>query len=176
MLVTLGLIGLTYGLIDGPGLRLGQAGSADRAGRRRGAARGVPRQGTARVSEPLLPLSLFASAQFSAANVVTFVVYGALGGALFLLPIQLEQVSDYTALEAGISLLPVTFIMLLLSARSGALAARIGPRLQMSVGPVVIGAGLLLFARIGPSAGTTSPRCSPRCWCSGSAWPSTWPR
>ena len=78
-------------------------------------------------------------------------VYGALGGALFLLPIQLEQVSGYTALEAGVSLLPVTFIMLLLSARSGALAAKIGPRLQMSVGPVVIGAGLVLLARIGPS-------------------------
>src|SRR6202042_372743 len=87
-----------------------------------------------------------------AANVVTFVVYGALGGALFLLPIQLEQVSGYTAIQAGISLLPVTFLMLLLSARSGALAARIGPRLQMSVGPVVIGIGLVLFARIGPSA------------------------
>jgi MFS family permease len=95
---------------------------------------------------------MFASAEFSAANVVTFVVYGALGGALFLLPIQLEQVSGYTAIEAGISLLPVTFVMLLLSARSGALAARIGPRLQMSVGPVVIGIGLVLFARIGPSA------------------------
>ena len=58
---------------------------------------------------------------------MTFVVYAALGGALFLLPIQLQQVSGYTALEAGISLLPVTVIMLLLSARSGALAARIGP-------------------------------------------------
>jgi hypothetical protein len=66
------------------------------------------------------------------ANVVTFVVYAALGGALFLLPIQLEQVSGYTALRAGISLLPVTAIMLLLSARSAALAARIGPRLQMT--------------------------------------------
>src|ERR1700735_5316701 len=99
--------------------------------------------------KPLLPLSMFASAEFSAANVVTFVVYGALGGTLFLLPIQLEQVSGYSALEAGVSLLPVTVIMLLLSARSGALAARIGPRLQMSVGPVVIGAGLLLLTRVG---------------------------
>jgi MFS family permease len=83
---------------------------------------------------------------------VTFVVYGALGGALFLLPLQLEQVAGYTAIEAGISLLPITVIMLLLSARSGALAARIGPRLQMSVGPVVIGIGLGLLARVGPSA------------------------
>jgi EmrB/QacA subfamily drug resistance transporter len=149
-LVTFGLIGLTYGLIEGPAsgwgkvttliaLALGVALLAGFVARER------------RASAPLLRLSMFASAEFSAANVVTFVVYGALGGALFLLPIQLEQVSGYTALEAGISLLPVTFIMLLLSARSGALAARIGPRLQMSVGPVVIGIGLVLFARIGPS-------------------------
>ena len=82
---------------------------------------------------------------------MTFIVYAALGGTLFLLPIQLQQVSGYTALEAGISLLPVTVIMLLLSARSGALAARIGPRLQMTVGPLLLAAGLALFSRIGPS-------------------------
>jgi hypothetical protein len=82
-----------------------------------------------RVRMPMLPLSLFGSAQFTAANVVTFIVYGALNGALFLLPIELQQVSGYTALQAGISLLPVTVIMLALSARSSALAARIGPRL-----------------------------------------------
>jgi EmrB/QacA subfamily drug resistance transporter len=150
-LVTLGLIGLTYGLIEGPSsgwsrpltliaLAVGVALLAGFGVRER------------RARAPLLSLSMFASAEFSAANGVTFVVYGALGAALFLLPIQLEQVSGYTALQAGISLLPVTFIMLLLSARSGALAAKIGPRLQMSVGPVVIGAGLVLFARIGPSA------------------------
>jgi MFS family permease len=98
-----------------------------------------------------MPLSLFRSAQFSGANVATFAVYGAMGGALFLLPIQLIQVSGYTALEAGISLLPVTFIMLALSARSGALAARIGPRLQMTVGPLIVAAGLALFVLIGPS-------------------------
>jgi hypothetical protein len=96
----------------------------------------------------MLPLSLFASTQFTATNVITFVVYGGIGGALFLLPIQLQQVSGYTALEAGISLLPVTAITLLLSRRSGALAARIGPRLQMSVGPVLVGIGLALFTRI----------------------------
>jgi MFS family permease len=81
--------------------------------------------------------------------VVTFVVYGAIGGALFLLPIQLQQVSGYSPLGAGISLLPVTAITLVLSSRSGALASRIGPRLQMSVGPVLVGAGIALFALIG---------------------------
>src|SRR4029453_13998220 len=101
-----------------------------------------------RARAPLLPLSLFASTQFTATNLVTFVVYGALGGAMFLLPIQLQQVSGYTALQAGMSLIPVTVIMLALSARSGALAARIGPRLQMSLGPILVGAGFALFARI----------------------------
>jgi EmrB/QacA subfamily drug resistance transporter len=149
-LVTVGLIGLTYGLIDGPSEGWGHPLPVTAL------VGGVALLGAffareRRASAPLLSLNMFRSAQFSAANVLTFVVYGALGGALFLLPIQLEQVSKYTALEAGVSLLPVTIIMLLLSARSGALAARIGPRLQMSVGPVIIGAGLLLFARIGSS-------------------------
>jgi EmrB/QacA subfamily drug resistance transporter len=150
VLVTLGLVGLTYGLIEGPGKGFAH-----------------PRPLTAliagvvllaaflwwerRAAYPVLPLRLFRSIQFRSANVVTFIVYGALGGALFLLPIQLEQVSGYTALQAGISLLPVTVVMLLLSARSGALAARIGPRLQMTVGPVVIAIGLALFARVGAS-------------------------
>jgi EmrB/QacA subfamily drug resistance transporter len=149
-LVTIGLVGLTYGLIEGPASGWGRPVTlVALIGGVVLLAVFVLRE--RRASAPLLPLGMFASTQFTAANVVTFVVYGALGGALFLLPIELEQVSHYTALEAGVALLPVTLIMLLLSARSGGLAARIGPRLQMSVGPVVIGAGLLLFARIGHS-------------------------
>jgi EmrB/QacA subfamily drug resistance transporter len=101
--------------------------------------------------EPMLPLSVFRSRQFSAANAVTFVVYAALGGLLFLVPTVLQVVHGYSPIEAGTALLPVTFIMLGLSARSGALAARIGPRLQMTVGPLVIAASLLLFIRIGGS-------------------------
>jgi len=152
VLVTLGLIGLTYGLIQGPSAGWTTPGSLTAliAGVLLLAAFIIWER---RAPTPLLPLSLFSSLQFSAANVLTFIVYGALGGILFLLPLQLEQVSHYTPLEAGVALLPVTLIMLLLSARSGALAARIGPRLQMSVGPLVIGAGFFLFARIGPSAG-----------------------
>jgi EmrB/QacA subfamily drug resistance transporter len=152
VLVTLGLIGLTYGLINGSAAGWTTPGSLTAliAGVLLLAAFILWER---RAPEPLLPLSLFSSLQFNAANVLTFVVYGALGGIFFLLPLQLEQVSHYSPLEAGIALLPVTFIMLLLSARSGALAARIGPRLQMTVGPLVIGAGLFLFARVGPSAG-----------------------
>ncbi len=106
-----------------------------------------------REARPMLPLGMFGSRQFSAANAVTFVVYAALGGVLFLVPTVLQVVHGYSPLQAGTSLLPVTVIMLLLSSRSGALAARIGPRLQMSAGPVVIAAGLALFTRIGEDGG-----------------------
>jgi predicted MFS family arabinose efflux permease len=150
VLVTLGLVGLTFGLVEGPSLGWTKPGPLAAL------IAGVVLLGAftaweRRAREPILQLSMFASRQFTAANIVTFVVYAALGGMLFLLPIQLQEVSGYTALEAGISLLPVTVIMLALSARSGALAARIGPRLQMTVGPLVIAAGLALFARIGAS-------------------------
>ena len=76
------------------------------------------------------------------------IVYAALGGGLFLLPVVLQVVDHYTPLESGMSLLPLTIVMLLLSSLSGRLASRIGPRLQMSVGPVVVAAGLVLFTRI----------------------------
>ena len=64
---------------------------------------------------------------------------------------ELQQVAHYTPLEAGTALLPITFIMLFLSARSGAMASRIGPRLQMSVGPLIVAIGMVLFARIDAS-------------------------
>jgi EmrB/QacA subfamily drug resistance transporter len=104
-----------------------------------------------REPQPMLPLGVFRSRQFTAANAVTFVVYGALGGLLFLVPVVLQVAHRYSPLEAGTSLLPITFIMLALSARSGALAARIGPRLQMSAGPLVIAGSFLLFTRVGGS-------------------------
>jgi EmrB/QacA subfamily drug resistance transporter len=146
-LITGGLGTLTYGLIDGPTdgwtsptVQIVLIGAVLLLGGF------VVRE--RRAATPMLPLNLFRSTQFTATNIVTFVLYGALGGALFLLPIQLQQVSGYAALEAGVSLLPVTAVMLTLSARSGALAARIGPRLQMSLGPVLVGSGLALFTRV----------------------------
>jgi EmrB/QacA subfamily drug resistance transporter len=150
VLITAGLIGLTYGLIEGP------SQGWTRPGPLTAVVAGVLLLAAfliweSRARQPMLPLNLFASGQFTAANFATFAVYGALGGALFLMPIQLQQVSGYSPLDSGIALLPVTVIMLALSARSGAIAARIGPRLQMSVGPIVIAAGLALFTMIGPS-------------------------
>ena len=150
VLVTLGLVGLTYGLIQGP--NYGWASASVLIALIAGVALlGVFGWWEHRSPAPMLSLSLFRSNQFTSTNVVTFIIYGAIGGALFLLPIQLQQVSGYSALQAGIALLPVTAITLALSARSGALAARIGPRLQMSVGPVLVGVGIGLFVLIGPS-------------------------
>jgi EmrB/QacA subfamily drug resistance transporter len=148
VVVTGGLTGLAYGLIQGP--VNGWTSPLVLATLAAGAvllALVVPVEH--RVADPLLPPGIFRSAQFSAANAVTFVVYFALGGIFFLLPVVLQEVSGYSPLESGVALLPVTVIMLLLSARSGALAARIGPRLQMTVGPLVIAAGLALLARVG---------------------------
>lgn len=100
-----------------------------------------------RAAAPMLPLGVFRSRQFSATNAVTFLVYAALSGATFLLPTELQVVSGYSPLTSGLALLPLTVIMLALSARSGRLAGRIGPRLQMSVGPVVVAVGLALLTR-----------------------------
>jgi len=106
-----------------------------------------------RAASPMLPLSVFAQRQFAAVNAVSFIVYAALTGATFLLPVMLQVVSGYSPLGSGLALLPLTIIMLVLSGRSGQLAARIGPRLQLSAGPLVIGAGLALLtlAPSGPS-------------------------
>ncbi len=97
---------------------------------------------------PMLPLSLFASRQFSAANVMTLLTYAALGGVLFFLVLQLQTVAGYDALRAGLATLPITVVMVLLAGRGGALAARIGPRLPMAVGPLLCGAGTLLLAGV----------------------------
>jgi EmrB/QacA subfamily drug resistance transporter len=106
----------------------------------------------ARSPHPMLPLDIFKSRQFTAANLVTFVVYGALGGALFLLPLQLQRAAGFSPLQAGSALVPFTLVMLLNSARAGRLAQRIGPRLPMTIGPIIAGVGLMLLVRIGPDA------------------------
>jgi len=100
-------------------------------------------------SNPLMPLSLFRIRQFSAANVVTVAVYAALGATIFLLPIQLQVVLGYSPVEAGAALVPLTIVLLLLSSRAGRLAQRIGPRLPMTVGPLVAAAGVALLSRVG---------------------------
>jgi EmrB/QacA subfamily drug resistance transporter len=100
----------------------------------------------------MLPLDVFASRQFTAINIVTFLVYGAFSGLLFLLVLQLQVVSGFSPLKAGSALLPVTVLMLVLSARSGSLAQRFGPRWLMTAGITGTAIGMFLMGRIGPGA------------------------
>ncbi len=103
-----------------------------------------------RSTHPMVPLAIFRVRQFSGANLTTFGVYGGIGVTFFLLVVYLQERLDYSPLAAGATLLPITVLMLLFSARMGALAQRIGPRLPMTVGPVVVGAGIALLARVEP--------------------------
>jgi EmrB/QacA subfamily drug resistance transporter len=105
-----------------------------------------------RSTHPLVPLTLFRNAQFSAANAVTLLVYAALGVLFVLLVLHLQVVAGFTPLLAGTALLPITVIMLLFSARSGAMAQRIGPRVPLTLGPVVAAAGVLWMRRIDAEA------------------------
>ncbi|WP_217209945.1 MFS transporter [Streptomyces sp. AC550_RSS872] len=102
--------------------------------------------------DPMMPLDIFRSRQFTAVNLVTLCVYAAFGGFFFLGALQLQVVVGYSALGAGTALLPTTALMLLFSARSGALADRIGPRIPLTVGPLLCAAGMLLMLRVGPDA------------------------
>jgi EmrB/QacA subfamily drug resistance transporter len=148
--VTLGLAGVIYALIEAPSrgwtpvtVTAAVIGAA--------ALVAFPLIET-HASAPLLPLELFRSRQFTGANLTTLAVYAALGGALFLLALQLQQSLHYSALAAGLATLPMTVIMLIGSPLAGALAERTGPRLPMTVGPLIAAAGLALMARIVPGA------------------------
>ncbi|MFD3696199.1 MFS transporter [Streptomyces sp. NPDC058646] len=105
-----------------------------------------------RRADPMVPPAVFASRQFTAVNLVTLCVYAAFGGFFFLVVLQLQVVSGYSALGAGAALLPTTVLMLLLSARSGELGERIGPRIPLTAGPLLCAAGTLLMLRVGPQA------------------------
>lgn len=96
-----------------------------------------------RARDPLLPLAVFADRTFSGANLTTLAVYGALGGFSFFLVLQLQTVLGYGALQAGAASVPPVVVISLLSARAGALATRVGPRVPMTVGPLVAAAGVL---------------------------------
>jgi EmrB/QacA subfamily drug resistance transporter len=155
ILVTLGLAGVVGALIVGPTLGFGTPTVL-------GAGIGgvlllvwfVVREGRLdrRGADPLLPLEVFRSRQFTGANLMTLVVYGALNGLMFLLMPQLQDNLGYSALAAGSSLLPVNGIMLALSPAAGRTAARIGPRIPTAVGALIAAGAMLLFARVQPSA------------------------
>ena len=104
----------------------------------------------ARSAHPMVPLGMFADRGFAAGNAVTFVVYAALGGNFFLLVVYLQVGLGYTALAAGAALLPITALMLALSARAGEYAQRHGAKGPLTVGPLLVAGGLALMAWIDP--------------------------
>lgn len=145
VLAGLALAGTTYALIEGPN---GMSGAVLAAG-----VIGVGGIVAFLVAErrsdnPMMPLDIFSSRQFSAANLVTFAVYAALGGFFFLFVAFLQISLDYSPIAAGSASLPVTALMLAFSARAGALAQRIGARIPLTVGPLVIAVALLWMMRI----------------------------
>ncbi len=99
--------------------------------------------------DPMLPLSLFAVRDFTVANAATVAIYAGLGALSFLVAIYVQQVAGYSAAEAGLTLMPVTVMLVAFSRRFGQLAARVGPRLLMGFGPLVAAAGAGLFTRLG---------------------------
>ncbi len=146
-LASIGLATITYALIEAPGRGLGDPGIGIPV------AVGIISLGAflvveRRVPDPMLPLSIFRSRQFSGANVATLANYFAIGAMFFFLSLQLQDVLGYSALEAGAATIPATVIMLLFSPQAGKLGQRIGPRLPMTVGPVVLAVGLVLLSGI----------------------------
>jgi EmrB/QacA subfamily drug resistance transporter len=152
---TIGLAGLTYGLISA-----GERGFGDllvlvslAIGVVAVAAFVVVER---RESHPMLPPGIFANVRFAGANLVTVVVYGALGTATFLVVVYLQTALGYDAIWAGAALLPMTILMLGLSGYTGGLAERIGARIPMTVGPILMGAGFLLMLGIEPGVSYVS--------------------
>jgi len=146
--VAAGLAGVVYALIQGPAFGFGPPVVV--AGVVGVAALAAFPVIEARSRNPMVPLELFASRQFTGANLTTFAVYGALGTATFLFVVHLQRDLGYSALASGVAFLPAMAVMTLLSAQAGQLAQRIGPRWPMTVGPLVAGAGLALMGRVAP--------------------------
>lgn len=101
-----------------------------------------------RTRDPMMPLSLFRSRNFSAGNIATVFIYGALGFGFFVIAIYLQQVAGWPATLTGLATLPPTLVMLLLSSRIGSLAGKYGPRMFMTIGPIVAGIAFLLMRTV----------------------------
>jgi hypothetical protein len=111
----------------------------------------------ARVSSPMVPLALFRSRTFAGTNLLTLLLYAALGGALFFVPFNLIQVQRYTPAAAGAALLPFVLFVSTMSRWAGALATKAGPRAFLSGGPLIVAVAFALLARptVGGSYWTT---------------------
>jgi EmrB/QacA subfamily drug resistance transporter len=106
----------------------------------------------ARTAHPMLDLSLFRIRNFAVANIATLFAYAGLYGGFFFVTIYLQQTADYSPLEAGLATTPVSVLMFVLSPRFGKLASGTGPRVPMTVGPILAGVGMLLYLRVDASA------------------------
>lgn len=147
VLAALALGAITYGLIEGP-VRHWDAVSLIMLIAGAGLfLRFIFHEGSTK--DPMVNLKLFASRNFTGANISTFAMYGALGGFIFALVIYLQTTVGYSSTAAGLSLLPITGLMFLLSSRMGALAGKYGPRLFMTVGPIITSAGMLTLLPVG---------------------------
>ncbi len=105
-----------------------------------------------RSGDPLVPVELFNNRTFLLSNILTFLMYAALGGVMVLLVLQLQISLGYSPTASGLASAPITIIMLLASSTSGKLAQRHGPRLQLIAGPILVGLGMLLLRNAVPGA------------------------
>ncbi|WP_327582752.1 MFS transporter [Nonomuraea sp. NBC_00507] len=144
VLAALALAGITYGLIETGALVPLLAGLAL-------AAAFVVLE-IRRSPDALVPVGIFKNHVFSAVNVVTLIMYAAMGVVFFLLVVQLQVVSGFSPIAAGLAMLPTTILMIVLSARAGDIAKRYGPRLPMTIGILIAGCGFLWMSTIGPDA------------------------
>ena len=145
ILLSFGLAGVVFALIEGPG---GWNATTVAAGLAGVGCLASFMAVELRRAYPMVPLVLFRSRRFAGANATTFVLWGAMGAVFFLVAVHLQQDLHYSALESGAALLPVTVLMLLFAARSGAIGQRIGPRIPMTLGPLVVAAGFALLTRV----------------------------
>lgn len=107
----------------------------------------------ARSDHPMMPLRLFRSRTFSGVNVLTLFLYGALGVAFFFVPLNFQQIQGYTAIEAGLSTMPITLALMFISPRAGMLIDRVGPRPPLIAGPVIVGFGFAALGLVGVTNG-----------------------
>lgn len=106
-----------------------------------------------RKAKAMMPLAMFTDPCFSGLNLLTFLLYGAFGAAMLLIPYVLIEAAGYSPIEAGMAMLPLPILLTLASPPMGSLAARIGPRLPLIIGPLVVAAGMILGRRIEPDLG-----------------------
>jgi EmrB/QacA subfamily drug resistance transporter len=148
-LAVAGLAGTTYGLIEGPAHGWSQAALYSIILGLAAIITFVVYE--SRAKAPMLPLSLFKSRNFSGANLATLAMYAALGGLLFAVTLYLLTAMGYPPFAAGLAFFPVTVLLFFFSGKTGELSARIGPRIPMTVGPLIASLGFLLMLRIDPS-------------------------